>query len=206
MIDHEQFPLPMKARSGSHPWVDSIPSRWAVTRSITACGLATAVLVLVSLGCAGYQLGNSVLYRNDVHTVSVPVIRSDSYRNSLGVRLTEAIQKSIERRTPYKVTSDPMADSVLACHITTDGKRVLTETRTDEPRALDLSISVEASWINRQGVPLMENRILPAGQLALYFRQGEMLVPEAGQTGATTFQKAIDDLADQIVNQMQRRW
>lgn len=168
--------------------------------------LALAGLLLISGGCAGYQLGNQSLYRDDVRTVYVPVIRNDSFRDDLGVRLTEAVQKAIEQRTPFKVTGNPSADSVLTCRVIADSKQVLTETNTDEPRALDNAISVQASWVNRQGSVLMENRILPAGQLAFFFRQSSRMVPEAGQTSATAFQDAIDDLANQIVNQMQIRW
>ena len=170
-----------------------------------ACFAVFGIVATVS-GCAGYQLGNQSLYRNDVRTVYVPVIRNDSFRNDLGVRLTEAVQKAIEERTPFKVTGDPAADSVLTCRVISDSKQVLTETDTDEPRALDNSISIEAAWVNRQGLVLMENRILPADQLALFFQQSSRMVPEAGQTSATAFQNVVDDLADQIVNQMQVRW
>ncbi|QDV70409.1 hypothetical protein Poly24_41320 [Rosistilla carotiformis] len=171
-----------------------------------AVRMAFACLWIAVSGCAGYQLGNQSLYRNDVRTVYVPVIRNDSFREDLGVRLTEAVQKAIEQRTPFKVTGDPTADSVLTCRVIGDSKQVLTETNTDEPRAIDNAIAIQASWINRQGSVLMENRILPAGQLAFYFRQSSRMVPEAGQTSATAFQEVIDDLANQIVNQMQVRW
>ncbi|QDV14221.1 hypothetical protein CA51_41170 [Rosistilla oblonga] len=168
--------------------------------------LGCVCLLVTAGGCAGYQLGNQSLYRNDVRTVYVPVIRNDSFRHDLGVRLTEAVQKAIEQRTPFKVTGDPSADSVLTCRVIADSKQVLTETNTDEPRALDNAVAVQASWVNRQGTVLMENRILPPGQLAFYFRQSSRMVPEAGQTGATAFQESIDDLANQIVTQMQIRW
>ena len=87
-----------------------------------------------------------------------------------------------------------------------DSKRVLTETDTDEPRALEAIGSIQASWVNRQGQLLMENRILPPGQLTLYFQESAAMMPEAGQSSATAFQNLIDDLAAEIVTQMQQRW
>ena len=39
----------------------------------------------------------------DVSTVYVPMIESGSYRRDLGERLTEAVAKQIELKTPYKV-------------------------------------------------------------------------------------------------------
>ena len=64
-----------------------------------AIGLALIVLP----GCAGYQIGNRSLYRPDIRTVHVPVVQSESFRRYLGERLTEAIVKEVELRTPYKV-------------------------------------------------------------------------------------------------------
>ena len=59
---------------------------------------------------------------------------SSSFRRNLGERLTEAVQKEIELKTPYKVTGDPSADSELRGRIVGEGKRVVIESRTGEPR------------------------------------------------------------------------
>src|SRR5687767_14906756 len=84
-------------------------------------------------GCAGYQLGNGTLYRTDIRTVYVPMFESDSFRRNLGERLTEAVVKEIENKTPYKVLSDPgAADSVLRGHLVSERKAVLAENRFDE--------------------------------------------------------------------------
>src|SRR5437868_12374198 len=80
----------------------------------------SAIFILHSallLGCAGYQIGNRALYRPDIRTVHVPMIQSDSYRRYLGERLTEAVVKEIELRTPYKVVDADSADSVLTVRL-----------------------------------------------------------------------------------------
>src|SRR4051794_4304229 len=80
-------------------------------------------IVMASLGlagCAGYQIGRGGLYRPDVRTVHVPVAQSDSYRRYLGERLTEAVVKEIELRTPYKVVDSASADSVLNIRLMSD--------------------------------------------------------------------------------------
>ena len=72
------------------------------------------LLVLpVLCGCAGYQIGNRTLFPTHIHTVHVPTFESISFRRNLGERLTEAVVKEIEVRTPYKVVADPNADSVM---------------------------------------------------------------------------------------------
>ena len=72
-------------------------------------------------GCAGYQIGNQSLYPPDIHTVYVPMFESKSFRRDLGERLTEAVAKEIELKTPFKVVNDPNADSVLTGRLCTKG-------------------------------------------------------------------------------------
>jgi hypothetical protein len=170
------------------------------------CILIGAVGMIATGGCAAYQFGPQTMFRSDVRTIYVPIARNETFRHDLGVRLTESVIRQIQERTPYLVTGDPTADSVLTCRFTSETKRVLTETETDEVRALDMVVAVDASWVNRQGRVLMENRLLPDGNLALYFSQGTRVVPEAGQSIESELQDAIDDLAERIVSQMELRW
>lgn len=182
-------------------------SRWSLPSSQGTQGFILGLIcLLLSSGCAAYQFGSRTLHRQDIRTVHVPIIRSDSLRPDLGVRLTEALQREIERRTQYKVTADTTADSTLACRINSDTKRVLTETRTDEARALDASIAIQLSWLDRSGTVLLENQILPPGELAIALIESDRLVPEAGQSITTAQQRAIEQLASHIVDQMENRW
>ncbi len=176
--------------------------RWLIGWSLVVGCLGAAS----NGGCVGYRMGSRTLYRGDIRTVYVPVVRNDSFRAELGTRLTEAIQKEIELRTPYKVVSDPSADSVLNCLITFDDKQVLGETQNDDPRYLRTSIAVQVNWTDRRGGLLMENRILPPGELAFFFGSSAAFTPEAGQSISTAQQRAIEQLAAHIVGHMETRW
>ena len=173
--------------------------------SIVLLGLAMSALCMIS-GCAGYRVGSASLYNPNVRTIYIPVVRNETFRHDLGVQLTEALQKEVELRTPYKVVADPSADSTLTCRITSQTKRVIVEANTDEPRALENMLSVELTWTDRQGNLLMENRFVPLGELAFSFIQGSDFIPEAGQSIATSQLRAMEQLAQQIVNQMEIRW
>ncbi len=162
--------------------------------------------VFFNTGCAAYQFGSRSLFRDNIRTVYVPIARNDTFRHDLGVRLTEAVIRQIESRTPYKVTGDPHADSTLTVRFTSETKRVLTETFNDDPRALDAIVAAEATWTDRFGNSLMQNTIAMEGDLATSFMQSERFVPEAGQSIETTLQAAIEDLAERIVSQMESRW
>ncbi len=178
-------------------------NRMTVDRQVALILLA---MMLGSGGCAAYQFGSASMFLPGIRTVHVPIVRNDTFRHDLGVRLTEAIVKEIEDRTPYKVTGDPNADSTLVCRVVNETKRVLTETGTDDPRALDATVSVRASWTGRNGELLMQNAVTPTGELAIGFSQDSRFVPEAGQSVDTAMQSAIDDLAARIVSQMEVRW
>lgn len=168
--------------------------------------LATILTSLTSPGCVGYQLGSRSLFNPNIRTIHVPVVRNDTFRDNIGVHLTEAVQKTIELRTPYKVVGNPNADSTLTCRVSTQTKRPLAENRNDEPRILENLVTIELTWTDRQGNLLMENRFVPPGEIAYYFAQGTNFVPEGGQSYATTEQRIVEQMAAQIVNQMEARW
>jgi Lipopolysaccharide-assembly len=166
-----------------------------------------ALLLLSSLpGCAGYQVGQRSLYRPDIRTVYVPVIQSNSFRRYLGERLTEAVVKEIELKTPYKVVDSDAADSVLTVKLVSESKRVLTENFFDEPRDIETDFFVQLSWVDRRGDLIMSASDLPAQPLLLNISQTASFVPEAGQSINTAQQEAIQRLAEQVVGQMELAW
>lgn len=175
-----------------------------MARRVGAGWLVAGLLSLTA--CAPYQFGNAALFPPGVQTVHVPIVRNATFRHDLGLRLTEAIIREIELRTPYKVTADPAADTTLKCEVTGETKRVLTETENDFPRALDAAVQVRASWVDRAGRLLLNNAVVPTDDLTILFSQDQRFVPEAGQSVDTATQEALEDLAGRIVSQMELRW
>ena len=153
---------------------------------------------------AGYHVGNALLYPPEVHTVYVPMFESVSFRRDLGERLTEAVMKQIEAKTPYKVTGDPNADSVLSGRITQESKHVTIGARTGDPRELQTQISVQVKWLDNRGKMLRSCPDIPVPP-ALTVGVGN-IVPEAGQSLAVAQQDAINHLAEQIVGLMEKPW
>jgi hypothetical protein len=168
---------------------------------------AIAILVAVSLaGCATYQVGTGSLYAPDVATVYVPMIESDSYRRDLGERLTEAIAKEIELKTPYKVVGTPDADSILSVRLTGDVRRTLVENAYDEPRLSETAVYSEVNWLNRRRQPLVPVQSIALPPDLVNISQTSNLIPEVGQSVASSQQKAIEALAQQIVSTMEAPW
>jgi hypothetical protein len=180
-------------------------------RAIAVLSLAAGVL---TVGCAGYRAGSQSLYAPDVATVYVPMVQSDSFRRDLGERLTEALVKEIELKTPYKVVNSPNADSVLEVHLRNDRRNVQAEDQFDNPRVFASSLTAEATWVNRRrlplgpmhAVPVSESLAASATQPLVGVTQTNPLIPESGQTVASQQQLEIARLAEQIVGVMEEPW
>jgi len=162
-------------------------------------------VAILFAGCAPYQMGTRSLYPADVQTVYVPMFKSDSYRRNLAERLTEAVVKHIEANTPYKVVGPAEADSVLTGHISSETKRVLVETNTDEGRELQANLVVQVDWKTRNDQLLFADGVdLPRN--AVQIGQTASLVPEVGISIVVAQQQAIEKLAAQIVAMMEAPW
>jgi RNase P/RNase MRP subunit p29 len=169
-----------------------------------------AVLVTGMAGCATYRFGNNTLYATNVRTIYVPVFQCDSFRTTpaidIGERLTEAVCKEIEKRTPFKVVgSEDAADSVLTGRVVADTKRMVVESPTDQSRQVEMNYQVLVTWADRGGTVIAAGDVpLPAATVDV--GQAASLVPEFGRSVASTQQEAIIKLAQQVVGLMEEPW
>lgn len=170
--------------------------------------LVVGMLLAAAGGCASYRVGADSLYAPDIQTIYVPIIESGSYRRDLGERLTEAVAKEIELKTPYKVVGTPTADAVLSVRLAPDVRRTVVEDSFDAVRASEHSLRAEVTFVNRrrqafgpqavQFIPLPAE-LVQSGEVALQ-------VPAVGQTVSSSQQTAIERLAQQIVGAMEEPW
>ncbi|NIA21128.1 MAG: hypothetical protein GWP05_03955 [Anaerolineaceae bacterium] len=154
--------------------------------------LATAVLLA---GCFGYT--TEPLHRTSVRTVAVPIFQSDEFRRGLEMEFTKELIRMIELRTPYKVTSEERADTVITGKIVDLREGVLTEDDRDNASVIQTSLYVDYRWKD-----LRTGRILRSGRP----HQAYPYAPVEGQTlrSSTTF--AIRKLAEKIVEDMEEDW
>jgi hypothetical protein len=188
---------------------DNLRLRRRSVISTRCLGFAPLLLAVSLCGCAAYRFGSQTLYAPDVATVYVPVIESDSFRRDLGERLTEAVVKEIEAKTPFKVVGTPDgADSILAARIVNDRKKVQIENQNDDPRAIQYNLAAEVTWVNRRRQqPLMPaTSVVVPPELFLPITQTAPLIAEAGQSVASQQQQAIQRMAEQIVATMEEPW
>jgi hypothetical protein len=120
--------------------------------------------------------------------------------------LTEAVQKEIERRTPYKVVGSPDADSVLTGRIMAETKGASVRAPTDEPREVQTYFTVQVSWMDRNGTELQTMQPIPLPTSFVQAFNNGNFYPEVGQSISTAQQDSINALARQIVGLMEAPW
>ena len=170
------------------------------------CNLLVAIgLLLFSCGCASYHFGNGTLFPPDISTVYVPMVESRSFRPDLGEALTEAIDKEIEKQTPYKVVGSPNADSVLTAKIVQDSKRVVVLNQYDEARDTEVNYQVQVTWINRKG-DVIYNGAVPLPPEFTGIGASAPYIPEYGQSYSTAQYQVLGKIAKQVVGLMERPW
>ena len=69
--------------------------------------LAAAVASAFQSGC-GYMVGNG--FGPEIRTVSVPLFQNNTYRRNIEYQLTEAVQKEIQNRTPFRLAGGDAQD------------------------------------------------------------------------------------------------
>lgn len=166
------------------------------------------VLCLVLTGCIGlrYNVGNRSLFGQDVQTVYVPIFQTDDSRRDLAERLTEAVCKRIESRSPYKVVSRPTADSILEGKIVLREQYVTLLDRFGDPRQKTGTLAVEVKWKDRRERDIRHFDSIPWNDGSGSVTATGYLVAEYGQSELTTEQRQIEVIADQIVGMMEMPW
>ncbi len=157
----------------------------------------TALVFFAALsGSCGYSSRSP--FNTSFKTVAVPIFTNKSFRREWEFRLTEAIDKNIEYRTPYKIVSQDKADTVLTGEITGFDENVLTErTGTDLPRESQLTVIVNFTWKDRSGHVLVARN---------GFNRSATEIPQIGERAEDAEQLAVERLAEAIVDQMRTDW
>ncbi|MCL2639846.1 MAG: LPS assembly lipoprotein LptE, partial [Phycisphaerales bacterium] len=157
--------------------------------------LASGFWLLASNGC---NYSTEPLYNASVQTVAV-TFTNKTFRREWEFRLQEAVDKNIETRTPYKITSTKNADTLLIGEIVDIQESVLTRrSGTILPRETELIILVNFTWKDlRSGRVLLERK---------HFNRSATEIPQIGERIGDAEHLAIERLAHAIVDQMKKEW
>lgn len=156
--------------------------------------------VFILSGC-GYRMGRA--FEPEIQSVYVPIFESESDRRGLEFQLTEAVHKEIQNRTPFRLVSEPLADTQLIGKIVNARKRVLGETRFDDPRELQMSLEVQVRWENLKTGEILAEKRVPISTENFRLIERAEFAPEVGQSMATATQQLVTRMAEDIVDMME---
>jgi hypothetical protein len=203
--------------------------------AVTAAGLAALVGCQGGPPTLfGYQLGADALYDPNIKTVYVPVFHNRAFQTTpyrgVEVNITKAVVREIGAKTRFKVVSDPeRADTELLGNVVSIDKTVLNRNQQNLIREADVVLTVDVLWRDlrdgtilsapRRGqapapapvpfdpdVPLPPPAAAPQPPIPVRLVATGRMLPELGESSTTAEQRAVNQLATQIVSMMERPW
>ena len=148
------------------------------------------------VGC-GYSTRRP--FSTDIQTIHVEMLHSKEFRRELEFRLTEAIVKRIQMDTPYRIAPRRTAQAVLS------GEVLSVENRTfGDDFDLDLPREIGSTVVVR-----FRLQDLRTGEVLLErprFVFQTSYIPPVGETFTTGMTRALDGMAQQIVEAMESDW
>jgi len=158
------------------------------------------VLALVVVGMAsgcGYSTRRP--FRTDIQTVHVEMFESREFRRELEFRLTEAVIKRIEMDTPYRIGSKQAADASLSGEGLSVKNQVFgDDLNTGRPREIGSTVVVRFRFQDMRSGDILVDRPRFVYQTAY--------IPPVGETFTVGMTRALDGLAEQIVETMETGW
>jgi len=162
-------------------------------------GVRVVLSLLMFFGVGGCAYSTKRPFRTDIRTVHVEMLHSKDFRRELEFRLTEALIKRIELDTPYRIDEKRTANAeltgeILAVRNQTFGQDI----STGRPREIGSTVVVRFRFQDlRSGDILVERP---------RFVYQTSYIPPVGETFSDGMTRAMDGLAEQIVETMETDW
>ncbi len=178
------------------------------SRHIAMIRLHYIFIILTALfagGCGFHGSPNSngwhwdTTYRQDIHTVAVPIFTTRDFHRGVEMQLSDALVKKIEEFTPYKVVPRDRADTVLEGEIVSIRPSTLVlDPHTATPQQELYTISVNFTWKDLHNGKILVSRT--------DFEQDSTYFPTLGEDQSVGSQDAVERLALGIVQEMEGAW
>jgi len=147
-------------------------------------------------GC-GYATGRP--FPTDIQTIHVEMFQSKEFRRELEFRLTEAVVKRIEMDTPYRIADRNKADALLTGEILRVENRTFGEDfETDLPREIGSIVVIRFRLQDLRSGKILVDRPRFVYQTSY--------IPPVGETFSQGMTRALDGMAEQIVETMEVAW
>lgn len=175
------------------------------TLPLSVCLLAGIGVSAILSGCAGggalAGYSHEELFAEDVQSVAVPIFENRTFYRQTEFKLTEALIKEIEQRTPYKVTDSGSADTILTGTVLSVNQRLLSrDFESGLSQEVQVVVTVGFEWKDLRSGEIRRKRARIRGT-------GEYIPTRgAGEPFEVARHEAVDDLATRLVSAMRSDW
>lgn len=167
--------------------------------TMDTCRQVVSLSALILVGVTGCGYSTTRPFRTDIQTVHVEMLQSKEFRRELEFRLTEALIKRIEMDTPYRIAPRRTADAVLAGEIIRVENRTFGDDfDTDLPREIGSTVVMRYRLQDLRSGEILVERPRFAYQTSY--------LPPVSETFTQGMTRALDGLAEQIVETMESSW
>ena len=158
--------------------------------------------LLLVFGCSvltGCGYSTKRPFSTDIQTIHVEMFQSKEFRRELEFRLTESVIKRIEMDTPYRIAPRKTADAVLTGEILKVENRTFgKDFDTNLPREIGSTVVVRFRLQDLRSGDILVERSRFVFQTSY--------IPPVGETFTQGMTRAMDGLAEQIVETMESTW
>lgn len=167
-------------------------------RPKAAWGMSVLITVSV-IGTTGCGYSTARPFRTDLQTIHVDMFHSKEFRRELEFRLTEALVKRLEMDTPYRIAPRRTADAVLTGEIlAVDNRTFGADLAFDLPREIGSTVVVRFRLQDMRTGDILVDRPRFVYQTSY--------IPPVGETFTDGMTRALDGLAEGIVETMELDW
>lgn len=172
----------------------------AILRVVLAATIAlVAACDSTPSASGGYEMRSH--FPTEYRSIAVTLFKNDTYDRPLGGELTEAVIKEVQAVTPYHLSSESRADTLLRGTVRSRSLRELSKSRsTGLSEEVQYEVIIDWEWVDQ--------------------RTGKVIVARNGFTGSALFVPSrpssepteigrlavVQNLATDIVANMQGNW
>jgi hypothetical protein len=172
------------------------------------CAAGLLAVMLATMGCAGTSfLGYTThgMYPEHIRTVAVPIFKNTGFRRDIEFKLTQEVVRELER-VGFKVVPAERADVELIGTINDVAKMSMGLDGFSNPRGGMLYLSASIRCVERRTGKTLQEGEIGVDPRPYNLRSSDSFLIDVGQSFATAEDRAIKELARNIVALLQTPW
>lgn len=128
--------------------------------ALLALATLAPMSVLACAGDPGTGYASGALYSTKYRSVALPIFDNSTYDRPISNYVSEALLKEIQMSTPYGVTAEGRADTVLRGKVVAVRLQTMSQSvATGLPEEMSYTVTVDYDWVDmRTGTPIVSRK------------------------------------------------